>query len=198
MVLKPERPLDPGLMRVIAAVQAGAVAMGVELLLVGAAARDLLLVHVYGHRVRRATKDVDFAVAIASWDAYEQLQKRLMDHHGFRKDSRQLQRLSFAEPGEGSGTTIDLVPFGELQVDKQTLLWPPEMNVMTVAGFEEALRAAVEVELAANLTVKVASLPGLALLKLFAWSDRSPQETKDAVDFHTLLRSYGPQAISIA
>lgn len=112
MVLKPERPLDPGLTRVIAAVQAGAVAMGVELLLVGAAARDLLLVHVYGQRVRRATKDVDFAVAIASWDAYEQLQKRLMDHHGFRNDSRQLQRLFFAEPGEGCGTTIDLVPFG--------------------------------------------------------------------------------------
>jgi len=191
VVLKPELPLDPGLTRVIAAVQAGAGAMGVEPLLVGAAARDLLLVHVYGQRVRRATKDVDFAVAIASWDAYEQLQKRLMDHHGFRKDSRPLQRLSFAEPGEGCGTTIDLVPFGELQVDKQTLLWPPEMNVMTVAGFEEALRAAVEVELAANLTVKVASLPGLALLKLFAWSDRRPHETKDAVDFHTLLRSYG-------
>jgi predicted nucleotidyltransferase len=62
-----------------------------------------------------------------------------------------------------------LVPFGELQVDKQTLAWPPEMDVMTVTGFEEALRAAVEVELAANLMVKVASLPGLAILKLFAW-----------------------------
>ena len=72
MVLKPELPLDPGLVRVIAAVHAGAVAMGVEPLLVGAAARDLLLVNVYGQRVRRATKDVDFAVAIASWEAYEQ------------------------------------------------------------------------------------------------------------------------------
>jgi predicted nucleotidyltransferase len=60
------------LVRVIAAVHAGAVAMGVEPLLVGAAARDLLLVNVYGQRVRRATKDVDFAVAIASWEAYEQ------------------------------------------------------------------------------------------------------------------------------
>ena len=191
MVLKPELPLDPGLVRVIAAVHAGAVAMGVEPLLVGAAARDLLLVHVYGQRVRRATKDVDFAVAIASWEAYEQLQKRLMDHHGFRNDSRQVQRLLFAEPGTGYGTTIDLVPFGELQVDTQTLAWPPEMDVMTVTGFEEALRAAVEVELAANLMVKVASLPGLAILKLFAWDDRRSRESKDAVDFHTLLRSYG-------
>jgi len=76
VVLKPELPLDPGLVRVIAAVHAGAMAQGVEPLLVGAAARDLLLVHVHGQRVRRATKDVDFAVAIASWEAYEQLQTR--------------------------------------------------------------------------------------------------------------------------
>jgi predicted nucleotidyltransferase len=89
MVLKLELPLEPGVLRVIAAVQAGARAQGVELLLVGAAARDLLLVHVYDQRVRRATKDVDFAVALTSWAAYEQLQARLIDHHGSRKESHQ-------------------------------------------------------------------------------------------------------------
>lgn len=192
MVLTPELPLDPGLVRVIAAVQAGARAEGVEPLLVGAAARDLLLVNVHGQRVRRATKDVDFAVAVASWPAYERLQQRLMDHHGFGNDSRQVQRLVYAGPGVGAGTTIDLVPFGELQVDKQTLAWPPEMDVvMTVAGFEEALHGAVPVQLGTDLLVKVASLPGLAILKLFAWGDRHLRDSKDAVDLHTLLHSYG-------
>jgi predicted nucleotidyltransferase len=66
-------------------------------LLVGAAARDLLLVHMHGQRVRRAIKDVDFAVASASWEAYTQLQKRLIDHHGFRNDSQQVQRLFFGK-----------------------------------------------------------------------------------------------------
>jgi predicted nucleotidyltransferase len=75
VLLKPELPLDPGLVRVIAAVHAGAMAEGVEPLLVGAAARDLLLVHVYQQRVRRATKDVDFAVALTSWAAYGHLEK---------------------------------------------------------------------------------------------------------------------------
>ena len=55
MVLKVELPLDPGLLRVIAAVQAGAQAQGLDPLLVGAAARDLLLVNVFSQRVRRAT-----------------------------------------------------------------------------------------------------------------------------------------------
>jgi len=40
---------------VIAAVQAGAQAQGLDPLLVGAAARDLLLVNVFSQRVRRAT-----------------------------------------------------------------------------------------------------------------------------------------------
>jgi len=40
---------------------------------------------------------VDFAVASASWEAYTQLQKRLIDHHGFRNDSQQVQRRFFGE-----------------------------------------------------------------------------------------------------
>lgn len=192
MSLKLELPVEPGVLRVIAAVQAGARAQGVELLLVGAAARDLLLVHVYGQRVRRATKDVDFAVALASWEAFEQLQARLVRDHGFVDEPSQKQRLTFKADGEGSGTTIDLVPFGEdLQVNRRALLWPPEMDVyMTVSGFEEALGSAQLVELEEGLQVKVASLAGLTILKLFAWGDRRLRDNKDAVDLQTLMRSY--------
>lgn len=191
MVLKVELPLDPGLCRVIAAVQAGAQAQGLDPLLVGAAARDLLLVNVFGQRVRRATKDVDFAVALASWEAFEQLKERLVSDHGFADEARQVQRLVFTAEGDGAGTTIDLVPFGGLQVNRHTLVWPPEMDVyMTVAGFTEALASAQVVELAAGVMVKVASLPGLTILKLFAWGDRRQRDVKDAVDLYTLLRSY--------
>ena len=193
MVLKLQLPLEPGVLRVIAAVQAGAQSQGVEPLLVGAAARDLLLVHVYGQRVRRATKDVDFAVALASWEAFEQLQAHLVREHGFVDDPSQKQRLTFKAEGDGAGTTIDLVPFGEdLQVNRKALLWPPEMDVyMTVSGFEEALGSAQLVELEEGLQVKVASLAGLTILKLFAWGDRRLRDNKDAVDLQTLLRSYG-------
>lgn len=197
MVLKVELPLDPGLLRVIAAVQAGAQAQGLDPLLVGAAARDLLLVNVFGQRVRRATKDVDFAVALASWEAFEQLKERLVSDHGFADEARQVQRLVFTAEGDGAGTTIDLVPFGGLQVNRHTLVWPPEMDVyMTVAGFTEALASAQVVELAAGVMVKVASLPGLTILKLFAWGDRRHRDAKDAVDLYQLLRSYGDAGTS--
>ena len=97
------------------------------------------------------------------------MKARLIREHGFAYDTRQIQRLVFTSEGEGSGTSIDLVPFGELQLDRQTLVWPPEMG----------------------LQVKVASLPGLTILKLFAWGDRRLRDGKDAVDLLTLLRSYG-------
>lgn len=197
MVLKVELPLEPGVLRVITAVQAGAQAQGLDPLLVGAAARDLLLVNVFGQRVRRATKDVDFAIVLPDWSAFAQLKRHLIRDHGFTDEARQQHRLVFRHEGPGCGTPIDLVPFGGLQVDRHTLVWPPEMDVyMTVAGFTEALESAQLVELAEGLIVKVASLPGLAILKLFAWGDRRQRDAKDAVDLYTLLRSYGEAGTS--
>ena len=120
------------------------------------------------------------------------MKARLIREHGFAYDTRQIQRLVFTSEGEGAGTSIDLVPFGELQLDRQTLVWPPEMDVtMTVAGFEEALDSAQLVALEVGLQVKVASLPGLTILKLFAWGDRGRRDGKDAVDLLNLLHSYG-------
>jgi predicted nucleotidyltransferase len=63
--------------------------------------------------------------------------------------------------------------------------------LMTVTGYAEAQQAAVAVELAPGHQVKVASLPALAILKVFAWSDRGDRSMgKDAIDLLTLLRSY--------
>jgi predicted nucleotidyltransferase len=47
------------------------------------------------------------------------------------------------------------------------------------------------VELQEGLQVKVASLAGLTILKLFAWGDRRLRDNRDAVDLQTLMRSYG-------
>lgn len=192
MALRIEQPLPAGVEAVIRAVQAGAAQLGLEPLLVGATARDLLLVHVFGQRVRRATLDVDFAVALASWEQFEALKLELISSHGFQDEPRQKQRLIYGGDGEGKGKTIDLVPFGGLQVDGSTVAWPPEMDVlMTVTGYAEALQAAVSVELGSGHQVKVASLPALAILKLFAWSDRGRRTSgKDAIDLLTLLRDY--------
>ncbi len=61
---------------------------------------------------------------------------------------------------------------------------------MNVAGFGEALEAAIEVELADDVVVLVASLPALAMLKILAWRDRHTAHARDATDLRFLMSRY--------
>ncbi len=60
---------------------------------------------------------------------------------------------------------------------------------MSVIGFDEAYSAALLVE-DGDLKFKVASLPGIALLKLIAWDERGQETNKDITDFYTILDRY--------
>ena len=61
---------------------------------------------------------------------------------------------------------------------------------MNVAGFEEALASSILLTVEDHLVVRVASVPGLALLKLTAWADRGNTTTKDAIDLLQLVSTY--------
>jgi predicted nucleotidyltransferase len=71
------------------------------------------------------------------------------------------------------------------------IAWPPEGDfVMNVAGFEEALGAALRIELEPGLVISVASLTGLAILKILAWADRHVRDNRDAADVYKILATY--------
>jgi predicted nucleotidyltransferase len=62
---------------------------------------------------------------------------------------------------------------------------------MSVAGLTEALATAVDVALPGGASIDVASLPALALLKVWAWKDRMYSAPgKDASDIWMFLRHY--------
>jgi len=108
----------------------------------------------------------------------------------FERVPRQAQRL-LHRPSGGRAIPVDFVPFGGVAAPDETIAWPPEGDfVMNVAGFSEALESSLRVALGPGLILRAASLPGLAILKLVAWSDRGHQTNKDAVDFWALLESY--------
>jgi predicted nucleotidyltransferase len=87
---------------------------------------------------------------------------------------------------------VDFVPFGALETADRTLAWPPDgAIVMDVFGFQEALRAAIDVRLPGDVATRVVSLPALALLKLVCWKDRHQrQPNKDAADLQLILGNY--------
>lgn len=152
---------------------------------VGALARDLLLEHVHGITAPRATRDVDLALAVPTWEQYEALRRTLINEHQFAPHD-QPHRLRSPE-----GVLTDLIPFGDLEEPPGKIGWPPDQEfVMTTTGFRAAYEGAVTVVLDGDLPVEVASLAGLGALKLLAWSDRRHRRGHDAGDFCFILRNY--------
>ena len=155
------------------------------LLLVGAAARDLLLVHVHGVEVQRATEDTDLALAVRSWEAFLRLREALIASGGFTADDPP-HRLWFGDQ------RLDIIPFGGVERPDRSIAWPTEgAEVMSAAGLTEALATAVAVRLPGGVSIDVAPLPALALLKIWAWTERRyTAPGKDASDIWMFLRHY--------
>ena len=62
--VRSDRPIQPAALTVIRAVDQVMKQLGLTYFFAGAIARDILLTHVFDLTVHRATRDVDFAVAV--------------------------------------------------------------------------------------------------------------------------------------
>lgn len=62
---------------------------------------------------------------------------------------------------------------------------------MNVDGFREAFEHTVVVRLFNGAELPFCSLPGLAMLKIFAWQARGHGNGKDAIDLFTIISEYG-------
>ncbi|MCK9389438.1 MAG: nucleotidyl transferase AbiEii/AbiGii toxin family protein [Sulfuritalea sp.] len=188
---KPDRPVEPIALLVIQEIHKASKALGLPVFLVGAMARIILLENVHGLTVGRATTDVDFAFALDNWDQFTAIKASLLANTNFEESKHVAQRLHFRPEGLEHQYKVDLIPFGGIETSPNTIAWPPDMAVMmNVTGFADALAAAVSVEVSPGTSIAVASLPGIAILKIFAWADRGQENPKDAIDLVLLLRSY--------
>lgn len=179
-----DRPVPESILHILAVVHRVATEQECPYVVVGATARDLLLFHVFGIPASRATQDVDFAIAVESWDKFHRMSSALLATKEF-VPSKVEHRLYFKE----TEIPIDLIPFGGV-AENDTITWPPARDtVMTVAGFEDALAASIQVQVSPPLTVPVVSLAALAILKIFAWQDRKAID-KDALDLYRIISTY--------
>lgn len=161
-VLATSQPLAPG-----------------DVMLVGAWCRNILH-RALGHDFETtATRDLDLALALASWDAYRTLATSFptVGHTDIR------YRIA--------GFDVDLLPFGEIE-DPEGIVEPPTREVpFSVWAFAEIFAASLPLALAPNLEVRVPTVAGFTAAKLGAWLDRSEyHETKDATDLALSLHWY--------
>lgn len=189
--VRTDRPLNPNILAILSALHAVTAKLGFSYFLVGATARDVLMTHVFGLEVQRATHDVDFAVALEDWRSFDALKSELLGTGDFEPADGRMHLLRYKPQEFNNAFPLDLIPFGGIEQKPHEIAWPPDMDVvMNVTAYAEALKSALPVDVGNGLVVPVISIPGLAVLKLFAWSDRGLAENKDARDLFFLLSRY--------
>lgn len=188
---RPDRPIDQITCSVIREVKDAVTKLRLDFFLVGATARIILLENVFGLHTGRATHDIDFAFAVENWDRFQKIKDCLTSLSRFEEAPGAVHRLTYQPANVAYKFIVDLIPFGGLENNKNTIAWLPDMSVMmNVAGFRDAHASAVSVEIEPGTVISIASIPGLVILKFFAWVDRGRKDPKDALDIVTLLRQY--------
>lgn len=158
----------------------------VPFFIIGATARDIIFEYVYGIKAPRATRDIDLAVNVATWDDFKQLNDQLIATEEF-SPTRMSQRLIYQDK-----IPVDIVPFGAIETNGH-IDWPPDHTIeMSVQGFSEAYNATIIIRFqdVPVLDIHVVSPVALVILKLMAWKERRHQHSKDALDLVFLLTEY--------
>lgn len=160
--------------------------VGSEFYVIGATARDIILSGIHAQHSGRKTVDLDIAIAIPDWNRYQEISDRLCHEEGFTKSTEQKQRFLYK-----AVYMLDIVPFGDVAKEDKYIYWPPEESfAMPVHGFVEVSKDALEVTVDNELTIRVASLPGIFILKLIAWYDRHLEHDRDAEDMAFIISNY--------
>jgi predicted nucleotidyltransferase len=178
--------VDSSLAEVLQRVNQVATALGIRFFVVGAMARIIVLEYCHDIRPARGTRDLDIAVEVKGWDEFHRLTEGLVDTGNFSA-SREPQTF------RSGAYRVDIVPFGRIADARGKISWPPEHEVfMTTMGVKEAHECAMNLRLSDQpaLDIKVATIPGLALMKVISWHDSYPERPKDAEDLLILMNHY--------
>ncbi|MBS0287732.1 MAG: nucleotidyl transferase AbiEii/AbiGii toxin family protein [Proteobacteria bacterium] len=165
-----------------------ATAHDIPFFIIGASARDLILLYGYGLKNQRITKDIDIAIQVSTWQEFDKLKHAFIQTGRFKSTStnHRLVNTDYNLP-------LDIIPFGEIEEKNHKITWPSgHENKMTVIGFKEAFKNSLLIRLRMDpeLDIPVVSLQFMVVLKLVAWSERSPQGKKDGIDLAYIIKNY--------
>lgn len=158
-------------------------AAGVDFYLIGAIAKEYWFNR--GGKTSAGTKDIDFAVLVASQEDYGNIRNYLKDK-GY-SDTKENAYVLISP----TGVQIDILPFGEIEIDETVKIIGEGMTSIRVNGFKEVYNAGTEeAELSTGHIFKAATLPAIVLLKLIAYDDRPEARLKDARDVASIVQHF--------
>ncbi len=169
---------------IISIVFKSADAIGIHLMLVGAAARDFWLKYFDLRANVRTTIDVDLACGVSNWEDYQRLMASLLQECRLMQDPRTCHRLWLADE-----ICVDIVPFGGIENQSGEIAWPPNFDrTLNVLGFQAAYNDAEESTFG-KARIRVIRPHWLAFLKMNAYTDNQ-ERTKDLKDLYFLTDNY--------
>lgn len=152
--------------------------------IIGALARDIW--YSRGRKFTRQTKDVDFAVLVGSQEDYEKIKDYLKDHKHYRSSKRNSFVMLTPE-----GAQVDILPFGEIEIDDSVEIEGEGLTSIKVNGFKEVYEEGTEnIELATGHHFETATLPAIVLLKLIAFDDRPEERENDPGDIAGIIDQF--------
>ena len=155
--------------------------LGIPYYLIGVSAISLKLLQ-SGIKPARGTKDIDFAIMIASLSEFQEVVRAL------KKDGFNKVEAPWTIYHPAFGVVVDLLPFGEIE-QEHTVNFNERFTDLHVLGLKEVLSKAKLIPIEENF-VKIPPLPGMVLLKLIAWSDRPEDRPNDLYDILLIIEHY--------
>lgn len=157
--------------------------LNVDFYMIGAIAKEYW--YSQGNKRMRQTKDVDFAIFVASREVYDAVRDRLKDHRF--ADTRENAFVMISP----QGIQVDLLPFGAIAIDEGVELTGKGMTSIRVNGFNEVYQAGTsEAVVNTGHIFKAATLPAIVLLKFIAYDDRPEKRQKDARDIAGIIQHF--------
>ena len=134
----------------------------------------------------RATKDIDYAILIGSSNEYQKVKDHLIIHAKYIETRENAFVLISPE-----GIQVDILPFGEIENDGNVSIIGTGMTSISVDGMKEVFETGTEeIMIETGNTFKIATLPGIILLKLVAYDDRPEQRQRDAIDIGNIIMHF--------
>ena len=162
--------------------------LGLDLYVVGATARDLMMKMLDEAPSKRKTRDLDVAIALSDWSQFDNLSKELLENHFLKEKAK--QKFYYKGEQNKNDYEVDIVPFGDIAED-EVILWPPDSTPeMSVKCFTDVMNHSIPISVDGKFTVHIAPLAGQFFIKLDSWMDRHDYNHKDADDMFFILDKF--------
>lgn len=175
---------NPEVKEIVRIIDEAVTSLGLDFYVIGARARDFWL---DAHKIppHRFTNDIDFAILVSDYADFDKIKQVLHDKYNCRIVAENPHRVVY----QRSDLIIDLLPFGGVEQAGYISFRDKDSTKISVLGFSEVYQQIVE-DGYADGDLKIASLPGLCILKLIAWADKPYERQKDIIDIATIIKHY--------